>query len=159
MFKRRGRILFLDAGAGTRAAMARAWASELGGLWVEAEAGTLGKGVPDAGMPVVMAEREVVAHTGCLPWERAREMAWDLVIPLDLGTGEDWPGILAGFRCKRWDLTGTCPAGDADLPLAALRVCRDEVRNRVAGLLGGFRMKAREDEGAGPPPNDGSGAG
>jgi len=156
MYKRRGRILFLDPGNGSRARIAQAWAGALGSNWIEAEAAALAPGWSDPSTRSVMAEAGVAVETApCLSWEEARNGAWDLVVPLDPGAGVDWPGLLRGVRAKHWDLAGVCPAGAPGSELDLLRACRDALRDRVEGLLGGFRMKAREDDKAGTMPNDG----
>ncbi|HKJ71316.1 MAG TPA: hypothetical protein VKA55_06150 [Gammaproteobacteria bacterium] len=159
MYKRRGRILFLDGGTGTRARMAEAWARALGARWVEPAAASLHPGGRiDHGLSAVMAESGVAVQTDpCRPWAEARDGRWDLVVSLEAGEGEDWEGLLEGVRCKRWRLDGLCPGGDGEDHREALRVCRDVVRDRVDGLLGGFRMKAREDDKGPRLPNDGAG--
>lgn len=156
MYKRRGRILFLDVGAGTRARMAQAWAAELGGWWVEVGAAALAGGEPEPVLAQVMGEVGVAAETTpCTPWSKAREEGWDLVVPLDGEGREEWPARFHGLRAKPWHLAGACPAGDSGLGLAELRICREALRHRVEGLLGGFRMKAREDDNQTRMPDDG----
>ena len=158
MYKRRGRILFLDPGSGSRARMAEAWALALGGEWIEPQAAALRPGPLHPQLAAVMAEVGVtVATATCPPWADLQAVPRDLVVPLDLGTGEDWSAILNGARAKRWALAGVCPPGDAETAPAALRVCRDGLRERVSGILGGFRMKAREADSQPPMPNDGKG--
>ena len=156
MFKRKGRVLFLDPGAGTRARMAQAWARELGGGWVEPAAAALETGVPDPDLVPVMAEAGVSAEAApCPAWEAVRGQDWDLVVPLDSGGGQDWAALLQGARSKRWELGGLCPPGHEAAGTEALRTCRQALKERVDGLLGGFRMKAREDDSAARMPNDG----
>lgn len=147
MYKRRGRVLFLDGGAGTRARMAQAWAAELGGRWVEAGAAASGTGVPAPDLARVMGEVGVPVETDpCVPWSQVRDEGWDLVVPLDAEGRDDWPARFHGLRVKPWHLAGACPAGDSGLGLAELRTCREALRHLAQGLLGGFRMKAREDD-------------
>lgn len=156
MFKRRGRVLFLDMGAGTRAQMAQAWATELGGQWVEAGAAALGPGVPEPVLARVMGEVGVTAETApCTSWPQAREDGWDLVVLLEAQREKEWPARFQGLRVKPWHLAGACPAGDTGLGLAELRLCREALRQRVEGLLGGFRLKAREDDNQARMPEDG----
>lgn len=148
MFKRRARILFLDPGTGTRARMAEAWCLALGEGWVEPHLACLREGAPDPGLVEVMAERGASARADPVPsWSEQRGAGWDLVVPFELGTGEDWEAILAGARAKHWDLTRDCPATPGREAPVALRRCRDGLRGWVDGLVGGFRLKAREDAG------------
>jgi hypothetical protein len=148
VFKRRGRILFLDPGDGTRARMAEAWALALGGDWVEPQPACVRAATPDPRLVAVMAERNVPARAeGCPVWGDLREHPWDLVVPMEVGTGEDWPALLGPVRAKYWDLRASCgPTAGGRVP-ADLGVCRDVLRDRVSGLVGGFRMKAREGSG------------
>ena len=129
MYKRRARILFLDPGSGRCARLARDWARELGAEWIEPGAAALGGSGGEApGDP-------------CPAWSTMDPAGWDLVVVLGRGPA----GIpVTGVRHKRWDLEGACPppdGGEGELPEA----CRALLRDRVEGLLGGFRMKARED--------------
>lgn len=156
MFKRRGRILFLDPGSGARARMAEAWAAALGGEWVAPEAAAMRPGPVPAQVAAVMAEAGVAVASGVCPaWAEVNGADRDLVVPLELGTGEDWAAILDGARAKRWELAGVCPGDGAAPDPDALRVCRDALRERVSGLLGGFRMKAREADQRQPGPQNG----
>lgn len=157
MYKRRAKVLFLDVGAGSRARMAQAWAQGLGGRWVEAGAAALADGDWEPALAEVMAEVGVTAEmASCPSWARAREQEWDLVVILDAEGRGNWPQRLEGLRVKPWELAGACPAGDSGASMADLRSCRDALRDRVDGLLGGFRMKAREDDKEATMTNDGS---
>jgi hypothetical protein len=128
--------------------MAEAWCLTLGGDWVEPHLACLRQGSPDPGLVAVMAERGADARAEPVPsWSEQRQARWDLVVPFELGTGEDWGAILEGVRAKHWDLTRDCPAAPGREAPLALRRCRDGLRERVDGLVGGFRLKAREDAG------------
>ncbi|KPV40417.1 hypothetical protein AN478_06375 [Thiohalorhabdus denitrificans] len=141
MFKRKARILFLDPGQGALARVAAAWAAHVGTRWVEAGAGALGERddeMPD-GEDVPGPGPEVVSWSGVDPRE------WDLIVPLVVDRKVDWEGYLSGLRQKRWDLVAECgrgPSGEAPDPQA----CHEALRHRAEGLVGGFRMKAREDQ-------------
>jgi hypothetical protein len=128
--------------------MAEAWCLALGGDWVEPHVARLRNGAPDPDLVAVMAERGTPAQAEAVPpWTAQREGGWDLVVPLELGTGEDWEAMLEGRRAKFWDLTADCPPMPGREAPVDLRRCRDGLRDRVDGLVGGFRLKAREDAG------------
>jgi hypothetical protein len=116
MFKRRARIVFLDPGDGAEARQACAEAARQGGDWVEPAAAAL----------------QPAAAGAVAAWTEVAAADWDLVVAVDAAGDADWAALLPGRRVKVWDL-GDCPDPAAEIP------------RRVAGLLGGFRMKARED--------------
>lgn len=143
MYKRRARILFLDPGDGARAWLARYLAEQQGADWIEPAAAAL---FPEPWSPATAA---ALVKLGLAPpagspvsaWSELAPEAWDLVVAL--GEGPEWTGHLGGIRHKVWRLEECFPVtGDP----AALAACREELRARVEGLLGGFRMKAREDD-------------
>ena len=141
MFKRKGRILFLDPGDGTRARMAEGWARELGARWLETGCAVLGEGCPEPALVRVMAEAGAAARDEPCPlWDPGTADRWDLVVLLAVDR-EEVPAGLGGARLKRWDM-GAVGAGSKS---PDLRACREVLRDRVSGLVGGFRLKARED--------------
>ena len=137
MYKRRARILFLDPGDGHRAWLARVLAEQLAADWIDPAAAALAPGPLDPGVGLLLGE------PGPAPvpaWSGLAGKDWDLVVAL--GEGADWDVHLAGVRYKLWQLEG-CPFSlDGE---GALESCREVLQAGVLGLLGGFRMKSRED--------------
>ncbi|MFA9460773.1 hypothetical protein [Thiohalorhabdus methylotrophus] len=145
MYKRKGRILFLDPERGELSGMAAAWAGYLGDGWVEAGAAAWEAEPPSPkrllppDLPGPLPEP--------VPWSSTEAAAWDLVVALAGPECPDWTGLLSGYRHKVWRLGGECGRnGSGAVDTAA---CSQELRRRVLGLVGGFRMKAREDAGPG----------
>ncbi|MEF8793975.1 hypothetical protein [Thiohalorhabdus sp.] len=158
MYKRPARILFIDPGEGARARIAQAWARELGTRWVEAGAAAMVAGESQPDLTRVLDERVVSGDTGpCPNWTQALEASWDLVVLLDFKGSEDLPARIRGVRVKSWNLADSCPAGADGSAIEAMDLCRDALRERVEGLLGGFRMKAREDDNQAGMTDDGNG--
>ena len=116
MFKRRARIVFLDPGDGAVARQACTEAVRQGGAWVEPAAAAL----------------QPAAGEAAAAWTDVAATDWDLVVAVDVAGNADWATQLPGRRVKVWDMADE-PDPEAAIP------------RRVAGLLGGFRMKARED--------------
>jgi hypothetical protein len=122
MYKRRLRVVFAEVGSGSRARRAAIWAGELGGDWLAPEA-------------VALSGEDSAAGTAPQA---------DLVVLL-VAEDTDRPAErVGGIRLKRWPLGADC--ADPGGPEPGER-CDERIRRRVAGLLGGLRMKAREDAG------------
>jgi hypothetical protein len=142
MYKRRARILFLDPGYGVRAWLARSLVEQRGAAWIEPAAAAL---FPETGPAPVASNLSGLGPatpggSRIPPWSERSAEAWDLVVAL--GEDTEWASHLAGVRHKVWKLE-RCALATEDA--VDLECCREELRARVEGLLGGFRMKARED--------------
>lgn len=122
-------MLFLEAGDGSRARRAEFWARELGGGWLEPAAALIAdcEGGQERSRPAGNAEGP------------------DLRVVLETTAGVTPVDGEAGSRIKRWPLGPECLHAHGD-------ICDQRIRQRVAGLIGGLHMKAREDadEGADP---------
>lgn len=137
MYKRRARVLFVEARPRGLAQTAVMWARQLAQEWVEPRAAAWG--VDASGeAPAPGVEHLWPVDAALLAWA-------DLVVPLS-ADAQARCQVPAGTRLKPWLL---------ELPeepdAAAWAAASEQLRARVAGLAGGMRMLAR-----GRPPTSGA---
>ena len=139
MYKRAARVLFLEAGDGTRARCAQALAPRGGGGWLMAATATVDGGRPDTRLAPLAARRGVgVDLRPCPLLCPERVSGCDLVVLLEREEGEVSRGEIQR-PLKAWPLQGSAqPATVADLERLA-----DHLEARLRGMAGGLRMLAR----------------
>jgi len=148
MYKRKARILFLCTGNSCRSQMAEGWANHLGKEWLEAtSAGIEAHGKNPRAIAVMREAGVDISHqesTRVTP--QMLEQA-DLVVTVCGHADEHCPVLPPGVQKKHWPLEDPAKAtGSEDEIMAKFRATRDEVKNRVEGLIGGLKMMARSDE-------------
>lgn len=144
---RRFKILFACIGNSARSQMAHGFAKQLGGAHVEARSGgsrPLGHLLPEAVQVMHEIGIDISDHES-LGFDEAwiRDEA-DLVVTM--GCGDDACPAFIGKRMIDWALPD--PVGQ---DLAFFRAVRDEIEQRVRGLLRDRGIIPREDGGRPPP--------
>ncbi|MDH3514479.1 MAG: arsenate reductase (thioredoxin) [Gammaproteobacteria bacterium] len=147
MYKRKVRVLFLCTGNSCRSQMAEGWANHLGGKWLEASSAGIeahGKNpraiaiMREAGVDISRQESTRVTPE-MLPQA-------DLVVTVCGHADEHCPVLPPGVQKQHWPLEDPAKAtGTEEQIMARFRTTRDEIRNRVEGLIGGLKMMARRD--------------
>lgn len=120
MYKRKAQVIFLDCTGSGAASTAARLTRELGPEWAEARAATLDADTHDGGISRLD--------------DALKEWA-DLIVYFDPQTGAKATPLPASTRLKHWPLEH-----DHGDPSPALT---DELRQRVAGMIGGMRMLSR----------------
>ncbi|MGB9886632.1 MAG: sigma 54-interacting transcriptional regulator [Moorellales bacterium] len=130
------RILFVDDDHTCRAPIARAFARLAAPPEVEVVSAGGRKGVPHPLVQQVMSEAgiELPAEPGPTLAEIAGE-SFDLAVVLSAGLREQHPVLHGLHGVVWWDLEAPLATGPAEVRLAALRRCRDEIRARVDSLF------------------------
>lgn len=147
MYKRKARVLFLCTGNSCRSQMAEGWARHLGGEWLEARSAGIEAHGKNPRAIAVMAE----AGVDISPQESTRltpdMLEWaDLVVTVCGHADEHCPVLPAGTQKKHWPLADPAKATGSDAEImATFRATRDDIRARVASLIGGMKMLARSD--------------
>jgi len=147
VYKRKVKVLFLCTGNSCRSQMAEGWANLLGNEWLEAKSAGIEAHGKNPRAIAVMRETGVdISHqesTRVTP----EMLAWaDLVVTVCGHADEHCPVLPPGVRKKHWPLEDPAKAtGTEEEIMAKFRATRDEVKNRVEGMIGGIRMLARSD--------------
>lgn len=147
MYKRKARVLFVCTDA-SRSPIAHGFADAVGSAWLEARAAATATSNPDPCAIAVM--REIGLDIGTLQCMRleSTHLAWpDLIVTLSAEARAHCHALPAGKQAKHWSLSEGSVCAEGDLRLAELRVVRDELREHVAGMIGGMRMLAKMDAG------------
>ena len=145
MYKRRAHVLFLSRRNACRSQMAEAWGRHLGGTWLEARSAGIAPQRIDPRAVATM--HEVGIDVGM---QRSRPVTsallhWaDLVVTFEANVLAQWT-LHPGTRQKHWPLADPCALNGEDVA-GAFAAARDELRSRVASMVGGMRMLARSDE-------------
>jgi len=147
MYKRKVKILFLCTGNSCRSQMAEGWANHLGGDRVEAmSAGIEAHGKNPRAIAVMREAGVDIAHqesTRVTPEMLAQA---DLVVTVCGHADEHCPALPARVQKKHWPLDDPAKAtGTEDEIMAKFRATRNEIKNRVEGLIGGLKIMARSD--------------
>ena len=146
MYKRPARVLFLEAGDGSRARLAQALAPRAAGGWITPLAASLRSGRPDTRLARVAAARGVAVDLRpCAGLETGLAEGCDLVVALGLEGEVVRSRLGASPRpVKAWPLVegAVAPAGPADL-----RRLGDHLEARLRGMAGGLRLLARSGGG------------
>lgn len=122
-------VLFLCVHNAGRSQMAAGWLRMLAGDHVEVRSG--GSQPADAVNPVAVAAMAEagVDITGRPPRPWSREDVGHADVVVTMGCGDECP-VIPGRRYEDWDLPD--PAG---LPIEDVRPIRDEIEQRVRGLI------------------------
>jgi arsenate reductase len=147
VYKRKVKVLFLCTGNSCRSQMAEGWANRLGNEWLEAKSAGIEAHGKNPRAIAVMRETGVdISHqesTRVTP----EMLAWaDLVVTVCGHADEHCPVLPPGVRKKHWPLEDPAKAtGTEEEIMVKFRATRDEVKNRVEGMIGGIKMLARSD--------------
>jgi len=148
MYQRKARILFLCTGNSCRSQMAEGWANHLGSEWLEAtSAGIEAHGKNPRAIAVMREAGVDISHqvsTRVTPEMLAQA---DLVVTVCDHADEHCPVLPPGVQKKHWPLEDPAKAtGTEEQIMAKFRATRDDIKSRVEGLIGGFKLMARSDE-------------
>lgn len=147
MYKRKARILFLCTGNSCRSQMAEGWANHLGKDWVEAtSAGIEAHGKNPRAIAVMREAGVDISQQESTRVTSPMLAQADLVVTVCGHADEHCPVLPLGVQKKHWPLEDPAKAtGTEEQIMAKFRATRDEIKNRVEGLLGGLKMMARSD--------------
>lgn len=128
-------VLFLCVHNAGRSQMAAGWLRQLGAGRVEVFSGGSNPGNEiNRAAVAAMAEMGIDISTFTpQPWTEQTVRAADVVVTM--GCGDICP-VFAGKRYEDWELTD--PAGQ---PLEVVRLVRDEIRERVEGLIASLDLR------------------
>ncbi len=145
MYKRSARILFVGLGPHGRSRMAQGWAAHLGTGRLQARAADIAPQTLHPGAVTVMREAGVdIAHLPAVTLTPGL-LAWaDLVVTVCRDADESCPAIPDGVQKRLWALEDPV-AGQGGATLSGWRTVRDDLRYRVAGMIGGMKMLERMD--------------
>jgi len=148
MHQHKTSVLFLCTGNSCRSQMAEGWANHLGSEWLEAtSAGIEAHGKNPRAITVMRESGVDISHqesTRVTPEMLAQA---DLVVTVCGHADEHCPVLPPGVQKKHWPLEDPAKAsGTEEQIMAKFRATRDEVKNRVEGLIAGLKMTARGGE-------------
>ncbi len=145
MHQRRIRILFLCTGNSCRSQMAEGWANHLGGQWVEARSAGIEAHGKNPRAIAVMKEADVDISHQASKTLTPEMIDWaDLVVTVCGHADEHCPALPAGVHKRHWPIEDPARAnGTEEEILGKYRAVRDEIKNRVAGLLDNLNEIAR----------------
>ena len=147
MYKRSAHVLFLGTGDSCQSQMAAGWANHLGGGWIVARSTVIGPHGTNSCAVTVMGEAGIdisrqpssCLAPGMLTWA-------DLVVTVCRGADEQCPALPAGVQKRHWPLANPSQGGGNEAGvLQSWRMLRDDIRNRVEGMIGGMKMLERMD--------------
>ena len=139
-YKRKARILFLGLHGGCRAPMAEGYANALGGDWLEARAAGLDPQPLDPLAVAAMAEAGITLADQRPPLT-ADLLRWaDLVVTLDAVARDRCPPLPPRVQHRHYPFA--IPADG----LPSYCALREQIRIRVAGMIGGMKMLLRDSE-------------
>jgi len=139
-YKRKARILFLGMHHACRAPMAEGLANALGDGWIEARAAGLDPQPLDPLAVAAMAEAGIILADHRSPLT-ADLLRWaDLVVTLDAAARDRCPPLPSGVQHRHYPFA--IPADG----LPSYRALREQIRVRVAGMIGGMKMLQRDSE-------------
>ena len=147
MTKRKMKALFLCTGNSCRSQMAEGWANHLGGdCLLAASAGIEAHGKNPRAIAVMREAGVDISHqesTRVTPEMLAQA---DLVVTVCGHADEHCPVLPPGVQKMHWPLEDPAKAtGTEDEIMAKFRATRDEVKSRVASLIGGIPLLVCSD--------------
>ncbi|MHB8744122.1 MAG: arsenate reductase (thioredoxin) [Sulfuricaulis sp.] len=147
MYKRKARILFLCTGNSCRSQMAQGWANDLGREWLEARSAGIEAHGQNPRAVAVMREARVDISQQESTRVTPEMLEWaDLVVTVCGHADEHCPALPPGVQKKHWPLKDPARARGTDAEIMQVfRTTRDEIRNRVEGMIGGIKLLARQD--------------
>lgn len=137
MGNRKMRILFLCTGNSCRSQMAEGWANHLGGEAIEARSAGIEAHGQNPRAIAVMREAGIDITSQASKRLTPELLAWaDTVVTVCGHADEHCPVLPAHVQKRHWPLTDPARATGTDAEvLAQFRAIRDEVRERVRGLI------------------------
>lgn len=146
MFKRKVRVLFLCTGNACRSQMAEGWANQLGQDWLEARSAGIEAHGKNPRAIAVMHEVGVDISRQESKTLTPEMLEWaDLVVTVCGHADESCPVLPPHVQKKHWPLEDPAKAtGSEQEVMTKFRAIRDEIRERIDGLIGGLRMLARK---------------
>lgn len=147
MDQRKTMILFLCTGNSCRSQMAEGWANHLGSEWIEARSAGIEAHGQNPRAIAVMREAGVdISHQESTRVTAEMLAQADLVVTVCGHADEHCPVLPPGVQKKHWPLEDPAKAtGTEEQIMAKFRATRDEVKNRVEGLISGIKIMARSD--------------
>lgn len=137
MGNRKMRILFLCTGNSCRSQMAEGWANHLGGGALEARSAGIEAHGQNPRAIAVMREAGIDITSQASKRLTPELLAWaDTVVTVCGHADEHCPVLPAHVQKRHWPLIDPARATGSDAEvLAQFRAIRDEVRERVRGLI------------------------
>ncbi len=137
-------ILFLCTGNSCRSQMAEGWARRLAPPgWTIQSAGIEAHGTNPRAIAVMAEARVDIAGQESTRVTEAMLQEADLVVTVCGHADEHCPVLPAGTRKEHWPLNDPAKAtGTEEEIMAVFRATRDEVRERVAGLMARLQESA-----------------
>jgi len=139
-------ILFLCTGNSCRSQMAEAWARQLGGSLIGVQSAGIERHGQNPRAIAVMREASVDI-TGQESTQLTADMLAhaDLVVTVCGHADEQCPVLPAGVRKEHWPLDDPARATGSETEiLDVFRASRDDIRGRVADLIGRYRQAEPE---------------
>lgn len=141
-YKRKARVLFLSSGNGSRCLMAACFANQFGANWLEGQPAVFKKHDFDSLAVEVMHESGVEWGGGNPGEVNEALLKWaDLVVLMDPEAEQCCPPLPQGVQKRSYffdDPAGK--VGTAENLKENYRKVRDQIRQRVEGMIGGIKM-------------------
>lgn len=138
------KVLFLCTGNSCRSQMAEGWAKQLAGDWLQVQSAGIEAHGKNPRAIIVMREAGVdISGQESTTLTPAMLAAADYLVTVCGHADEHCPVLPAGIRKEHWPLNDPAKAtgSEADI-LAVFRACRDDIRQRVADLIGRLQQKS-----------------
>jgi arsenate reductase len=134
-------VLFLCTGNSCRSQMAEGWARKLGGNWLEVQSAGIESHGKNPRAIAVMAEAGVdISHQESTKLTPSMLEQADWVVTVCGHADEHCPVLPQGIRKVHWPLSDPAKAeGSEEEIMAVFRASRDEICERVQGLLSDMR--------------------
>jgi arsenate reductase len=147
MYKRKARVLFLCTGNSCRSQMAEGWGRHLGGDWMDVRSAGIEAHGKNPRAIAVMREAGVDISAQESTQLTTEMLAWaDLVVTVCGHADEHCPALPAAVQKKHWPLSDPAKAtGTEEQVMAVFRATRDDIKEWVAGMIGGMKMLAKMD--------------
>jgi len=144
-YKRKARVIFLSSGNGSRSLMAAAFANQLGGEWMEGYAAVFSEQTPDPLAIEVLQEAGMdMAGQSVSILNEAWLNGSDLLVAMDPEADQRCPPLPAGAQKRCYFFADPTEKGKSSLNAKALyREVRDQIRQRVQGMIGGMKLLQR----------------
>lgn len=152
MFKRKVRVVFLCTGNACRSQMAEGWANQLGQDWLEARSAGIEAHGKNPRAIAVMHEVGVDISRQESKTLTPEMLEWaDLVVTVCGHADESCPVLPPHVQKKHWPLEDPARAtGSEREVMTKFRAIRDEIRERIDGLIGELRRCSRARSGCKP---------
>jgi arsenate reductase len=136
-------LLFLCTGNSCRSQMAEGWARKLGGDWLTVQSAGIEAHGRNPRAVATMQEAGVdISRQESTRLTDAMLAAADYLVTVCGHADEHCPVVPARVRKEHWPLNDPAKAtGTEDEIMAVFRASRDDIRNRVADLLGRLRAE------------------